>query len=125
MQGANMFFLIYCVVVIRGGFNWKQENAQDGEQKYKLAKRELKTITRLGVIMGNFLFLNFHTFFKNFYKGVFWIGEFISTAIGIEYCTALGCRTLVCYAQIILDIPNLLAVNKPNMYLSKSPLNAF
>ena len=53
-----MFFLIYCVVVIRRGFNWKKENAEDGEQKYKLAKRELKTITRLGVIMGNLLFLN-------------------------------------------------------------------
>lgn len=48
-----MFFLIYCVVVIRRGFNWKKENAEDREQKYKLAKRELKTITRLGVIMGN------------------------------------------------------------------------
>ena len=53
MQAANMFFLAYSVVVIRRGFKWKHENAKDAEAKYKLAKRELHTIVKLGVIMGN------------------------------------------------------------------------
>ena len=43
--------------------------------------------------------------------GVFWIGEFISTAIGIEWCTLDGCSPAICYSQLVLDIPNLLAVN--------------
>ena len=54
MQAANMSFLGYSVVVIRRGFIWKHENAKDAEEKYKLAKRELHTIVKLGVIMGNY-----------------------------------------------------------------------
>ena len=43
--------------------------------------------------------------------GVFWIGEFISTAIGIEHCGEYGvCSDAICYTQLVLDIPNLLAV---------------
>ncbi len=109
MQAVNMIFLAYSVVVIRSGFKWKHENAKDAEAKYKLAKRELHTIVKLGVIMGNY-FLNIPTLFRIHHcSGVFWIGEFISTAIKIEYCVG-SCSRLICYAQIILDIPNLLAV---------------
>ena len=44
--------------------------------------------------------------------GVFWIGEFISTAIGLEWSTVEeGYTAAVCYSQLVLDIPNLLAVN--------------
>ena len=44
--------------------------------------------------------------------GVFWIGEFITTAIGIEHCGGYGCSEAICYTQLVLDIPNLLAVLK-------------
>ena len=58
--------------------------------------------------------------------GVFWIGEFISTAIGIEYCdAAIGCSDAICYTQLVLDIPNLLAVLKPNTSLNLTTLNMF
>ena len=106
-----MSFLGYSVVVIRRGFKWKHENAKDAEEKYKLAKRELHTIVKLGVIMGNY-FLNIQTLYVHIHNcsGVFWIGEFISTAIKIENCVGGSCSQEICYAQIILDIPNLLAV---------------
>ena len=45
--------------------------------------------------------------------GVFWIGEFISTAIDIELCdyiTGTGCSAAICYIRLVLDVPNLLAV---------------
>ena len=48
--------------------------------------------------------------FMNNSIGFFWIGEFISTAIGIEHCSADGCSAAICYTQLVLDIPNLLAV---------------
>ena len=98
-----MFFLIATIVIIRRQFGWRQGRATDGEAKSDLAKTELVIITKLAVIMGNMI--------NNLYKistfttGVFWIGEFISTAIGIEY----GHHD-TCYAQLFLDIPNLLAV---------------
>ena len=60
--------------------------------------------------------------------GVFWIGEFISTAIGIEHCDAgIGCSKAICYTQLVLDIPNLLAVLKfiKSLYLSSLSLNMF
>ena len=43
--------------------------------------------------------------------GVFWIGEFITTAIDIEHCDRDdGCSKVICYTQLVLEIPNLLAV---------------
>ena len=41
--------------------------------------------------------------------GVFWIGEFISTAIEIELCDVV-CSAAICYIRLVLDVPNLLAV---------------
>ena len=59
------------------------------------------------------------------WTGVFWIGEFISTAIGIEKCDIRGCSKANCYIQLVLDIPNLLAVLKftTSLYLSSLSLN--
>jgi len=82
-----MYFLGSTILIIRKAFGRKIERADKNEDKYNLYKREFNTIAKLGVIMG-----------------VFWITEFISTAIGIEY----GDND-TCYAQLALDIPNLLA----------------
>ena len=45
-------------------------------------------------------------------KGVFWIGEFISTALSIEWCDAEegGCSDAICYTNLVMDVPNLLSV---------------
>ena len=107
MQVTNTFFLIHSASIIKGGFRWKKERASKSK-RYRLAQRELHTIVKLGVIMGNITkYCNIFGFHPC--TGVFWIGEFVSTAIGIEYCL-VGCSNVVCIAQIILDIPNLLAV---------------
>ena len=47
-----MYFLGSTMVIIRNAFKGKQQRAEDNREKYKLAKRELNTIAKLGVIMG-------------------------------------------------------------------------
>ena len=52
-----MFFLFNVIVVIRAAFKGKQKRTETEDEKYKLAKRELSVIAKLGVLMGN-IFLN-------------------------------------------------------------------
>jgi len=83
-----MYFLISTVIIIRRAFSFTCcRRSYEQKAKERRAKREFNIIFNLAVIMGGF-----------------WIGEFISTAIGIEYG-----HNATCYAQLFLDIPNLLA----------------
>ena len=107
-----MYFLGSTMLIIRNAFKRKQERAEDNRERYKLAKREFNTVAKLSVIMGNLNNINEYLMNISNLTGVFWIGEFITTAIGIEHCGGYGCSEAICYTQLVLDIPNLLAVLK-------------
>ena len=78
--------------------NWPKENS---------TRLQSLVLSWVGILKDSSSIIIVH----NITTGVFWIGEFISTAIGIQYCDKYtGCSPAVCYSELVLDIPNLLAV---------------
>ena len=108
-----MYFLGSTTVTIRKAFDTRHSTADGKKERYKLFIIEFNTVSKLSVIMGiRILKDSSSQIIGHNITGVFWIGEFISTAIGIEWCDEMGCSAYVCYSQLVLDIPNLLAVLK-------------